>query len=100
MSSRRWKGAAVCEEDIHQALQAIQQECGCSCRVWYSISNDPYHTRLKVCAEAYTESEGVRIGVARYEDVWSSGHTRSLLGVMLLALHHVYQRAYELAHAT
>ena len=99
MSSRRYKGSAVTEEDIHIALKAIWEDCGCKARVWISIASDPYHVRLLVNAEAYTETEGVRVGVSRREEVWSQSHSRSLFGVVLLALHHVYQDAWTKAHA-
>lgn len=97
MSKNRWKGSEPSGVDLEQALRSFEEDCGCSAQV--TVKKTLGEGRdLYICAEAYTITNGVKIGVARYNQGWTEGG-RGLDACMMLALHHLYEKAYELAHA-
>lgn len=96
MAQNRWKSAAPCGEDVRYCIKGIEQDCGVKVRITMRAHPLSFEA-LEIVVESYTETAGVRIGVARYQNEWVPGG-RSLDAVLMLALHHLYERTYELAN--
>lgn len=96
MSSKRWKGSQPVEEDIVRALSAFDLDLGLRARV---VLTPGLRTEtLDISVQSFRGSGSASVGVARYETLWTPG-SRSAYGSMLLAIHHVYQTSYSLAHS-
>lgn len=96
MSHNRWKSAAPQGEDVRYCIKGIADDCGCG--VLIKIRAHPLsYDALEIVVESFTEQNGVKVGVARYQNEWVPGGA-SLDARLMLALHHLYERTYELAH--
>lgn len=85
---------AVDGDDLISALQAIEKDTGCKARIIIRLDRGD---ELACRVEAYTEQEGVRMGVATDTIWWAIGNGK-LLARAMIALHRVYSQADRLAH--
>lgn len=95
MASKRWKGSQATEEDVARALAAFETDMGLMARV--VIKAGPGAETLLIDVQSYRETLGVTMGISRYVTNWTPSG-RSGYGVILLAIHHVYQDTYEKAY--
>lgn len=96
MASNRWKSPAPSGEDVAFCIKGILDDCNCQVRVIIRVSS-LQSDALEIVAESFTVTNGVKVGVARYQNEWVPGGA-SLDARLMLALHHLYERTYDLAH--